>query len=182
MIANAARPAIAVEELTKNFGSFSAVDHVSFSVSEGEIFGFLGPNGAGKTTTIRMMLGLIKPTSGSAYINGVDIHRDPMNALKFVGAIAETPAFYGYLSGRANLELLGRISGGVTRKKVDEVLELVGLTGRGEDKVKGYSQGMRQRLGLDQALLSEPDMVILDEPTNGLDPSGMIDIRRLIKR
>jgi ABC-2 type transport system ATP-binding protein len=158
------------------------VRELNLMVPRGEVFGFLGPNGAGKTTTIRMMLGLIQPTSGSAYINGVDIHKDPMDALKFVGAIAETPAFYGYLSGRANLELLGRISGGVTRKRVDEALEIVGLSGRGEDKVKGYSQGMRQRLGLAQALLSEPDMVILDEPTNGLDPSGMIEIRRLIKQ
>lgn len=129
-----------------------------------------------------MMLGLIKPNSGGVYINGHDINRDPMNALCHVGAIVETPAFYGYLSGRANLGLLGKISGGVALERVDEALELVGLLSRADDKVRGYSQGMRQRLGIAQALLAKPDIVILDEPTNGLDPSGMLDIRKLIRR
>ena len=151
-------------------------------IPRGDIFGFLGPNGAGKTTTIRMMLGLIRPTSGSAFINGLDIYKDPLNALKCVGAIVETPSFYGYLTGRENLRLLGNISGGVSGARVDEVLEMVGLFPRANDKVKGYSQGMRQRLGIAQALLARPEIIILDEPTNGLDPSGIIEMRRLIKR
>ncbi len=170
------------ENLSKRYGDRWAVRELNLEIPRGDVFGFLGPNGAGKTTTIRMMLGLIKPTSGSAYINGLDIHKDPINALGCVGAIVETPAFYGYLTGRENIELLGLISGGAPASRVDEVLELVGLSSRAADKVKGYSQGMRQRLGIAQALLSNPDMIILDEPTNGLDPSGMREISRLITR
>ena len=151
-------------------------------MNKGEVFGFLGPNGAGKTTTIRMMLGLIKPSSGRVYLNGADVEKEHLKALSCVGAIVETPAFYGYLSARANLELLGRISRGVGRARIDEVLELVGLLPRAGEKVKGYSQGMRQRLGIAQALLANPEVVILDEPTNGLDPSGMLEMRKLIKR
>jgi len=151
-------------------------------VRRGDVFGFLGPNGAGKTTTIRMMLGLIKPTSGTVTVNGYDAGREPLRALASVGAIVETPAFYGYLSAQRNLELLGGLSGGVPKGRVDETLELVGLSGRADDKVRGYSQGMRQRLGLAQALLSRPDVVVLDEPTNGLDPSGIREIRALIPR
>lgn len=168
------------ENLSKRYGDRWAVRDLNLEITRGDVFGFLGPNGAGKTTTIRMMLGLITPTSGSAFINGLNIHKDPINALGCVGAIVETPAFYGYLSGRENLELLGGISGGVPPKRVDDVLALVGLLSRADDKVRGYSQGMRQRLGIAQALLSDPDMVILDEPTNGLDPSGMLEVRRLI--
>lgn len=151
-------------------------------MNKGEVFGFLGPNGAGKTTTIRMMLGLIKPSSGRVYLNGADVEKEHLKALSCVGAIVETPAFYGYLSARDNLELLGRISGGVGRARIDEALELVGLLPRAGEKVKGYSQGMRQRLGIAQALLADPEVVILDEPTNGLDPSGMLEMRKLIKR
>ena len=170
------------EYLSKRYKDRWAVRDLNLVIPRGEVFGFLGPNGAGKTTTIRMMVGLISPSSGSASINGLDIHRDPLNALKCVGAIVETPAFYGYLTGRENLRLLGKLSGGVNESRIDEVLKMVGLLDRGGDRVKGYSQGMRQRLGIAQALLSNPELVILDEPTNGLDPSGMIDIRRLIKR
>jgi len=170
------------ENLSKRYGERWAVKDLNLAIPRGDVFGFLGPNGAGKTTTIRMMLGLITPTSGSAYINGLDIHKDPINALGCVGAIVETPAFYGYLTGRENLELLGSISGGVPASRIDELLSLVGLSSRGSDKVKGYSQGMRQRLGIAQSLLANPDMIILDEPTNGLDPSGMREIRKLINR
>ncbi len=168
--------------LSKRYGSRWAVRELELSVPRGEVFGFLGPNGAGKTTTIRMMLGLVSPTSGSVSINGIDARRDPIGALSGVGAIVETPAFYGYLTGRQNLDVLGRISGGVKPSRADEVLELVGLLPRADDKVSGYSQGMRQRLGIAQALLAWPDIIVLDEPTNGLDPSGMREIRGLIRR
>ncbi|HEX9859569.1 MAG TPA: ABC transporter ATP-binding protein [Nitrospirota bacterium] len=168
--------------LSKRYGDRWAVKGLDLVVPRGEVFGFLGPNGAGKTTTIRMMLGLIAPTSGSVLINGLDAHRDPLRALAGVGAIVETPSFYGYLTGRQNLELLGKVSGGVPHGRVDEVLELAGLLTRAEDRVKGYSQGMRQRLGIAQTLLSSPEIIILDEPTNGLDPSGMREMRGLIRR
>lgn len=167
--------------LSKRYGIRWAVRDLDLVVPRGEVFGFLGPNGAGKTTTIRMMLGLIRPTSGTVRINGLDAHDDPLRALASVGAIVETPAFYGYLTGRQNLELLGRISGS-GGGRVDELLELVGLTHRAGDRVKGYSQGMRQRLGIAQTLLSSPEVIILDEPTNGLDPSGMREMRSLIAR
>jgi ABC-2 type transport system ATP-binding protein len=168
--------------LGKRYGDRWAVDGLDISVRRGDVFGFLGPNGAGKTTTIRMMLGLIKPTTGEVTINGYDAGREPLHALASVGAIVETSAFYGYMSGRRNLMLLGGLSGGIPAGRIDETLELVGLLGRADDKVKGYSQGMRQRLGLAQALLGKPDVVVLDEPTNGLDPSGIREIRALIPR
>jgi len=173
---------LATRGLSKRYGERMAVDGVSIEVRRGDVFGFLGPNGAGKTTTIRMMLGLIKPTAGEVTINGHDAGREPLKALASVGAIVETPAFYGYMTGRMNLELLAGLSGGADRDSVDETLRLVGLSGRADDKVRGYSQGMRQRLGLAQALLSRPEVVILDEPTNGLDPSGMREIRELLPR
>ncbi|MHB8173785.1 MAG: ATP-binding cassette domain-containing protein, partial [Nitrospirota bacterium] len=128
-------------------------------VPRGQVYGFLGPNGAGKTTSIRMMLGLIAPTSGRAEINGIDVYSDPLGALSHIGAMVEAPAFYGYLTGRENLQILGRISGGVDNNRVDKVLDMVGLLERGDDKVKGYSQGMRQRLGLGQALLANPAVI-----------------------
>jgi len=169
------------ENLSKRYGERWAVRDLNLSIPRGDVFGFLGPNGAGKTTTIRMALGLIAPTSGNVYVNGVDMRKSPMDALGMVGAIVETPAFYGYLTGRENLRLLARVSGGVSDGRVEETLLLVGLSNRADDKVKGYSQGMRQRLGIAQALLSEPELVVLDEPTNGLDPSGMREIRELIR-
>ncbi len=174
-------PILKTEKLSKKYGNRWAVSGLDLEVPRGQVYGFLGPNGAGKTTSIRMMLGLITPTSGSAAIDSINVNSDPINALSHVGAMVETPAFYGYLTGRENLQLLGRISGGIDNKRVDEVLSLVGLLERGDDKVKGYSQGMRQRLGLGQALLARPSVIILDEPTNGLDPSGMLEVRRLIK-
>jgi len=179
---SASGPILRTEGLSKRYGTRWAVKGLDLSVPRGEVFGFLGPNGAGKTTTIRMMLGLISPTSGSVLINGIDARRNPLAALSGVGAIVESPAFYGYLTGRQNLEILGRISGGVPSPRVDETLELVGLAQRADDRVKGYSQGMRQRLGIAQALLHRPEMVVLDEPTNGLDPSGMREIRELMRR
>ncbi len=180
-------PILKTEKLSKRYGNRWAVSGLDMEVPRGEVYGFLGPNGAGKTTSIRMMLGLITPTSGRAEINGVSVQSDPVNALSHVGAIVETPAFYGYLTGRENLRILGKISGKVASPpaaddgRVDEVLDMVGLLERGGDKVKGYSQGMRQRLGLAQALLARPAVIVLDEPTNGLDPSGMLEVRRLIK-
>ncbi len=174
-------PILKTENLSKRYGNRWAVSGLDLEVPRGQVYGFLGPNGAGKTTSIRMMLGLIAPTSGKAEINGININSNPINALSHVGAMVETPAFYGYLTGRENLQLLGRISGGIDNKRVDEVLSLVGLFERGGDRVKGYSQGMRQRLGLGQALLAKPAVIVLDEPTNGLDPSGMLEVRRLIK-
>jgi ABC-2 type transport system ATP-binding protein len=170
------------EGLSKRYGERWAVRSLDLEVLRGDVFGFLGPNGAGKTTTIRMMLGLIRATAGKVFIGGVDMHGSAIEARGMVGAMVEAPAFYGYLTGRQNLMLLGRISGGVGEAGVDEALGLVGLTARADDKVKGYSQGMRQRLGIAQALMSGPELVILDEPTNGLDPSGMREMRALITR
>jgi len=182
MNGNGSEIILKTEGLSKRYKDRWAVRELNLMIPRGDVFGFLGPNGAGKTTTIRMVLGLIEPTSGSVSINGHDIHKDPMGALRSIGAIVETPAFYGYLTGRENLELLGSISGGVPGSRIDEVLSMVGLLQRAGDKVKGYSQGMRQRLGIGQALMSGPEMIILDEPTNGLDPSGMKEIRGLISR
>ncbi|HEY46848.1 MAG: hypothetical protein AMJ88_06830 [Anaerolineae bacterium SM23_ 63] len=175
-------PVIRTYDLTKRFKRLTAVDEVNFEVNQGEVFGFLGPNGAGKTTTIAMLLGLVRPTAGSAEILGHDIRRDLSIALRRVGAIVETPAFYPYMSGIDNLRVFARIDGGDTEKSIPTILEQVGLEGRGKDKVGTYSQGMRQRLGLGAALLGDPELLILDEPTNGLDPAGMQEMRILIRR
>ncbi len=168
-------------DLTKDFGRHRVVDHLDLEVHRGDVFGFLGPNGAGKTTTIRMLVGLIKPTRGRAEILGYDIQRNYIKAINKVGALVETPQFYEYLSGRENLRILGTMSGGVDDKRIDEILDLVDLLDRGKDKVRKYSHGMKQRLGIAQALLSKPELIILDEPTSGLDPQGMKEIRDLIK-
>lgn len=172
---------ISVRALRKTFGSFLAVDDVSFSVRAGEVYGFLGPNGSGKSTTIRMILSLIRPDSGTVRLFGQDPVLDYRSVMSRIGCIVEKPDFYRYLTAKQNLWVLSRYSGmSISRRKVDEMLELVGLSGRGNDQVKGYSHGMRQRLGLAQALLHNPDLIILDEPTTGLDPQGIIDIRNLI--
>jgi ABC-2 type transport system ATP-binding protein len=165
--------------LTKRYGDALAVDRVSLSVRRGEVYGFLGPNGAGKTTTLRMLLGLIRPTGGSATVLG----RRPGDAaaLAKIGAMIEGPAFYPYLSGRDNLAVVARYAG-VGRANLDEALDTVDLGSRGGDKFGAYSLGMKQRLGVAAALLKEPDLVVLDEPTNGLDPAGMRDMRALIRR
>jgi ABC-2 type transport system ATP-binding protein len=169
------------ERLSKRFGDLQAVEDLSFCVEEGDIYGFLGPNGAGKTTSIRMMLGLIDPTSGTARVCGHDIRSAFKRAIRPVGAMIEGPAFYGFLSGRRNLRLFGRLSGGVSEERIDEILRLVGLGRRGDHKVGSYSKGMRQRLGIALALLERPRLLILDEPTDGLDPQGVREIRNLLR-
>ena len=170
------------DHISKRFGSLTAVEDLSLAVNEGDIFGFIGPNGAGKTTSIRMMLGLIEPSAGTARVFGHDIRSDFKRAISYVGALVEGPAFYPYMSGRRNLRLFGRLSGGVSEDRIAEVLRMVGLARRGDDRVSGFSQGMRQRLGIALALLHRPRLLILDEPTNGLDPQGMREVRNLVRR
>jgi ABC-2 type transport system ATP-binding protein len=177
-----AAPIIRTMDLTKRYKTLIAVEDLSFEVRRGEVFGFLGPNGAGKTTTIGMLLGLIRPTAGDAEVLGVSIRHNLPTALRRVGAIIENPAFYPYLSGSDNLRIFARISGNGAEGRIPELLELVGLSNRGESKVSAYSLGMRQRLGLACALLGDPELLILDEPTNGLDPAGMLEMRRLIRQ
>ena len=175
------RVVLSTHQLTKDFKGLRAVDHLDLSVCEGDVFGFLGPNGAGKTTTIRMILGLIYPSEG--YVQILD-HRVPdqrLDALRHVGGFVDVPAFYDNMSARRNLRLLGRISGEVSEARIDEVLDIVGLAERGASKVGSYSHGMRQRLGIAQALIHRPALIILDEPTSGLDPQGMKDVRELVR-
>jgi ABC-2 type transport system ATP-binding protein len=176
-----AQPALRAIALSKAYGKRLAVDHLDLEVDRGELFGFLGPNGAGKTTTIRMALGLIAPTNGSVEILGMEVRHNRSKVLPRVGALVESPALYGYLSGRDNLRAFGDLLGGVPAKRIDEVLEIVSLTGRDRDKVKTYSMGMKQRLGLAVALLNNPDLLILDEPANGLDPAGIVEMRDLLR-
>ena len=177
----AAAPALKTNALSKAYGKRLAVDRLDLEVDRGELFGFLGPNGAGKTTTIRMSLGLIAPTSGSVEILGKEVRRHRTEILPRVGALVESPALYGYLSGRDNLRAVGDLLGGATEKRIDEVLEIVQLKGRDRDKVRTYSMGMKQRLGLALALLNDPDLLILDEPANGLDPAGIVEMRDLLR-
>lgn len=172
---------IEIQGLTKKFGEFTAVDNLSLNVCQGDIFGFLGPNGAGKSTTIRMILSLITPTEGAIRIFGSSLSTHRSEILRNIGAIVEKPDFYLYLTAYKNLELLGRISGtDVPKRRIMEVLEIVNLHERATSKVKTFSYGMKQRLGIAQALLHNPDLIILDEPTNGLDPSGVKEVRDLI--
>ncbi|APH14563.1 ABC transporter family protein [Clostridium sporogenes] len=170
-----------VENIHKKIGKRKIIKDVSFSVKEGEIFGFLGPNGAGKTTTIRMMVGLIAPTKGRIKIMGHDIQKERIKALKNVGCIVENPDMYNDLTGMQNLKYYADLYGDITKERINEVAELVGLKDRINDKVKKYSLGMKQRLGLGQAILSNPKLLILDEPTNGLDPIGMHEFREIVK-
>jgi ABC-2 type transport system ATP-binding protein len=176
-----AQPAFKAVALSKAYGKRLAVDHLDLEVDRGELFGFLGPNGAGKTTTIRMALGLVAPTNGSVEILGQEVRHNRSKVLPRVGALVENPALYGYLSGRNNLRAFGDLLGGVTARRIDEVLEIVSLKGREQDKVKTYSMGMKQRLGLAIALLNDPDLLILDEPANGLDPAGIVEMRDLLR-
>jgi ABC-2 type transport system ATP-binding protein len=172
---------IEINSLTKDFKDLRAVNNLNLNVFKGDVFGFLGPNGAGKSTTIRMLLSLIRPTQGSIKIFDKPLQENRSEILKKVGAIVEKPDFYGYLSAYKNLEILGRISGNnIDKKRIMEILELVGLEKRFKSKVKTFSHGMKQRLGLAQSLLHDPDLIILDEPTTGLDPQGMKEIRELI--
>jgi len=174
--------ALQTEELTKRFGARTAVDRLSLRVERGDIYGFLGPNGAGKSTTLRMLLGLVRPTSGVVKFPLRASGWEYLRARSRAGAIIEAPAFYENFSGRRNLQLLASLSGGVKRERVEQVLEIVGLRYRAQDPVKVYSYGMRQRLGIAQALLPTPELIILDEPTNGLDPQGIQQTRELIRR
>src|SRR5487761_377767 len=176
-----AQPALRAIGLSKAYGKRLAVDRLDLEVDRGELFGFLGPNGAGKTTTIRMSLGLIAPTSGSVEILGLAVRKHRTELLPRVGALVESPALYSYLSGRDNLRAVGDLLGGATEKRIDEVLEIVQLKGRDRDKVRTYSMGMKQRLGLGMALLNDPDVLILDEPANGLDPAGIVEMRDLLR-
>lgn len=174
-------PLISCSKLTKRFRRVAAVDGLDLSLDAGEIFGFLGPNGAGKSTTLRMMVGLIRPTSGSVRIFGHDVWKNHCAAMRGVGALVEVPAFYNYLSGRDNLRILANTGRSYTDKEIDETLDIVGLLDRARDRVKAYSQGMRQRLGIASAIIGKPELVLLDEPTNGLDPQGMKEVRDLVR-
>ena len=172
---------VEVKKLVKNYGDFCAVKDVSFDVYQNDVFGFLGPNGAGKSTTIRTVLSLISPTSGTIKLFGKSLTDNRNYILSKIGCIVEKPDFYKYLSAQKNLELFARISGSdITKKRISELIDFVGLAGREKDKVSGFSHGMKQRLGIAQTLLHDPDLIILDEPTTGLDPQGIIDIRNLI--
>lgn len=173
--------ALEVKEVRKKLGKREIIKGISFSVEQGEIYGFLGPNGAGKTTTIRMLVGLIAQDSGAISIMGYDIHKDREKALSYLGAVVENPELYGYLSGRENLMQIARVKK-IPEEQVEEIIELIGLKDRINDRVKKYSLGMKQRLGLGAALLSNPKLLILDEPTNGLDPSGILDFRAIVKK
>ncbi|SRR5712692_10036681 len=185
-VANTSSPSgevvLRTRNLSKHYGNRLAVNNLNLEVRRGEIFGFLGPNGAGKTTTIRMALGLIAPTSGSVEILGRDVATHRANVLPRVGALVETPALYLYLSGRDNLRAVASVLGGVPKTRIDAVLELVGLSARQKDRVRTYSLGMKQRLGVAMALLQDPDVLILDEPANGLDPAGIVEMRDLMHR
>jgi ABC-2 type transport system ATP-binding protein len=175
-------PPVEIRGLVKRYGDLLAVDHVELTVERGDVFGYLGPNGAGKTTSLRMLLGLIRPTDGRALLFGRDPQLDGARALDGVAGFVEGPRFYPYLTGRRNLRLLADLDGGGPRARIDEVLDLVELSGRADDRVGGYSHGMRQRLGIAAALLRDPKLLLLDEPTTGLDPAGMRDMRELVKR
>ena len=171
---------IETKNLTKFYGDFAAVSGLQLHVPKGAVYGFLGPNGAGKSTTMKMLLGLTKPTGGSFVIDGKQYPKDRMEILRKIGSLIEAPAFYGNLSGQENLEIIRRILG-LPKSSVSEVLELVGLTRHKDRLARKYSLGMKQRLGLAGALLGRPPILILDEPTNGLDPVGIHEIRTLIR-
>lgn len=173
---------IEVKNLNKSFGKKKVLNNVSLSVSEGEIVGFIGPNGAGKTTTIKLILGLQKIDSGTVVINGYDIVKDFKKAIEKVGAIVESPDLYMYLSGLDNLKMIASMYNGIDSKRIDEIVKLVGLENRIKDKVSKYSLGMRQRLGIAASLIHSPNVLILDEPTNGLDPEGIKELRALLKK
>jgi ABC-2 type transport system ATP-binding protein len=180
LMTNDERPVVA-RGLVKRYGDLVAVDHVDLSVEPGDVFGYLGPNGAGKTTSLRMLLGLIRPTAGSVRLFGRDVDLGA-RALDGIAGFVEGPTFYPYLSGRQNLRLLADYDGAGARSRIEEVLEVVQLRERGGDRVRGYSHGMRQRLGIAAALLRNPRLLLLDEPTTGLDPAGMRDMRDLVRR
>ena len=173
---------VKVDKINKSYGKKQVLHDVSFEIDEGEILGFIGPNGAGKTTTIKLMTGLQKIDSGEVYINGFNIQTDFEKAIERVGGIIESPDNYQYLSGYDNLMMYARLYPDVTKKKIDELIEISGLKNRLKDKVSTYSLGMKQRLGIAIALVNDPNVLILDEPTNGLDPEGIKELRDLIKK
>ncbi|AUI35430.1 ABC transporter ATP-binding protein [[Bacillus] caldolyticus] len=175
------RATLMVKELRKTIRGKEIIKGISFELHEGEVFGFLGPNGAGKTTTIRMLVGLIRPTSGTVAICGYDLHRQFTDAIRQIGCIVENPEMYPYLTGWENLEHFARMMPGIGADRIMEVAKLVGLEQRIHDRVGTYSLGMRQRLGIAQALLGKPKVLILDEPTNGLDPAGIREMRAFIR-
>ncbi|NFG22938.1 ABC transporter ATP-binding protein [Clostridium botulinum] len=170
-----------LKNVSKVMGNTALVEDISFTVNKGEIFGFLGPNGAGKTTTIKMITGLYSISKGEIYIDGKNVKKQFEKALQGVGGIIENPEMYGYLSGKDNLKIYARMHGGITKQRIDEVVNLVKLGNRINDKVSKYSLGMRQRLGVAQALLHRPKLLILDEPTNGLDPMGIKELRETLR-
>jgi ABC-2 type transport system ATP-binding protein len=174
--------AIEARGLVKRYGHVTAVDHVDLTVRAGDVYGYLGPNGAGKTTSLRMLLGLIRPDEGSAKLFGRDPLVEGIRALDGVAGFVEAPRFYPYLSGLRNLELAAALDGGDAAERVDDALHTVDLYDRRHDKVKGYSHGMRQRLGIAGALVRDPRLLLLDEPTTGLDPAGMRDMRLLVHK
>lgn len=176
------QPIVQLQNLTKVIGKRTIIDNLSLDVPRGQVFGFLGPNGSGKTTTIRMMVGLISITSGEIFINGLSIKQNFEQAIRHVGAIVENPEMYKYLSGWQNLIHFARMIPGVTDHRVKEIVHMVGLESRIHDKVKTYSLGMRQRLGVAQAMLHKPGLLILDEPTNGLDPAGIRELRDYLRK
>lgn len=173
---------LSVRNVTKRIGKKNIVEQISFEVQEGEVFGFLGPNGAGKTTTIRMLVGLIRPTEGEILIGGYSVQRHFQQAMRQVGCIVENPELYSYLSGWENLKQFARMLGDVPDERLHELVQMVNLQDRIHDKVKTYSLGMKQRLGIAQALIGRPRLLILDEPTNGLDPAGIRELREFIRK
>ncbi|WP_280772295.1 ABC transporter ATP-binding protein [Salipaludibacillus daqingensis] len=172
---------LVVKNLCKKIGRKEIIKNLSFELKEGEVFGFLGPNGSGKTTTVRMLVGLIKPTSGEVHIYGHHLQKDFIKAIDNIGCIVENPELYPYLTGWENLQQFARMVPGIKKARLKEVVDLVGLQNRIHDTVKTYSLGMRQRLGIAQALLGKPKVLILDEPTNGLDPGGIREMREFIR-
>lgn len=176
------KPVVQLKGLTKTIKKKHLVQDINLDLLPGEVFGFLGPNGAGKTTTIRMMVGLMKPSQGHVFINGTDLHENFEKAIGEVGAIVENPELYNYLSGYKNLIHFARMHESVTKERIQEVIEQVGLQNRIHEQVRTYSLGMRQRLGLAQALLHRPKFLILDEPTNGLDPAGIREFRYYLRK
>lgn len=175
-----AKFALEVNNLTKKYKDRVAVDDVSFEIIEGEIFGLIGPNGAGKTTIIKMITGLASPTNGEVIIDGISLNKHFEKAISRLGGIIETPDLYSYMTGMENLKFFASLYPNVTREKIDDVVKLVGMEKRINDKVRTYSLGMKQRIGIAQALLHDPKLLILDEPTNGLDPNGIRDIRKFL--
>ena len=175
------KPILELKNVSKSIGKKKIIDNISFTISPGEIFGFLGPNGAGKTTTIKMITGLIKIGEGEIFIDGHNVKTDFEKALANVGGIVENPEMYGYMSGMKNLKYYAKMHGGISKERIDEVVKLVKLDNRINEKVKRYSLGMRQRLGVAQAILHKPKLIILDEPTNGLDPMGIKELRQNLR-